>query len=157
MSAARAARAAERKTRAERNRLTRRKAHEVREARRLAAKSLDQQLRRVAAIAREVEQAERAKREADEHRPRRPEELLGVPKKLGRFKQRTEPWAALLSDELPSSLRALPPDSTLLSDRYRSVHRRNLMEPRMAQTRKRRYALKEYTKKGFKEEDWQKL
>lgn len=154
---ARAAHAAERKTRTERNKLARRKAHAISEEGRQRAKALDKQLKRVAAIARELDASERAAREAAASRPRRPEELLGVPKKLGKFKQRAEPWAALLSDELPSSLRTLPPTNDLLSDRFRSATKRNLLEPRMAQSRKRRYALKEYTAKGFKETDWQKL
>jgi nucleolar protein 53 len=155
--ARRDARVAERKSKTERNRLARKRAHEVKETERLRSKELDKQLNRAAHIAKEIEAEVQAKAAAEAAKPMRPEQLLGVPKKLGKFKQRSEPWAALLTEELPSNLRTLPPTNNLLSDRFRSVHKRNLMEPRMKQTKKRKYALKEYTKKGFKEEDWQKL
>ncbi|KAJ1616196.1 ribosome biogenesis protein Nop53/GLTSCR2 [Pavlovales sp. CCMP2436] len=147
----------DRKSKTVRNKEARVRAHLAAQSEAAKAKALDKQLKRVVHIARELDAEVKAKAKAEAAKPKRIEQVLGVPKKLGKFRVRSEPWAALLSDELPDSMRRLPPTNNLLADRYLQVSKRNLMEPRMVRTKKRKYELKEYTRKGFKEADWKKL
>lgn len=148
----------ERKTKAERNRLQRKRA--TRRAVEAAARqrALDKQLKRVQQIAKELSAEEKARAAEKAAKPVPPEKVAGVPKRLGRVKRKADPWRVLLSDELPSSLRALPaPPTDLLAERLRNATQRNLVEARLPVRKRRKYERKTYTKKGFKEEDWQNI
>ncbi|GFS16379.1 glioma tumor suppressor candidate region gene 2 protein-like [Elysia marginata] len=58
--------------------------------------------------------------------------------------------ALKLSTELVGSYRELKPEGHLLKDIYKSVQRRNIVEPRVKQKVKRKYKLKTFEKKGHK-------
>ncbi|CAH1773258.1 unnamed protein product [Owenia fusiformis] len=53
-----------------------------------------------------------------------------------------------LSDELVGSLRLLKPEGNLLEDRYKSMQKRNIIEPRKRVKVYRKYKLKDYKKPG---------
>lgn len=145
----------ERKTRAQRNKEAVRKERARQEEERRRARKLDKQLNRVQAISAELNKELKAKERALAMQKVSKEKALGVPKRLGPHRRRADPWEALLTDELPDSMRKLPAPSTPpLLDRYLSVLKRNLVEPRMRVRKRRRYEPRIYTKKGFKEKDW---
>ena len=56
----------------------------------------------------------------------------------------------LLTEELPSALRALPAQSSLLLDRYESLKARNIIEPRERVPKVRKARLKMVTTESHK-------
>lgn len=78
---------------------------------------------------------------------------LKVPRRLGPSKFKDRPEAIKLTDELVGSLRALKPESNLFHDRFASMQQRNLIEVRVPVKRRRRYKLKEYEKRSYKNYD----
>uniref|UniRef100_H3C145 Ribosome biogenesis protein NOP53 n=1 Tax=Tetraodon nigroviridis TaxID=99883 RepID=H3C145_TETNG len=56
-----------------------------------------------------------------------------------------------LSDELAGSLRQLKPEGSVLTDRFKSLQKRNLIEPRERAKFKRKYKLKYVEKRAFRE------
>jgi len=83
------------------------------------------------------------------------EAALARPKNLGKRKfDDVEPSIPVkLTEELTGSLRALVPESNIASDRFHSLQKRNLIEVRMPCKIKRRYKLKEYEKRSYKNYD----
>lgn len=60
-----------------------------------------------------------------------------MPARLGKVKYVPEPTHVLLSEEVSGSLRKTRGVSTLLRDRFKSLQRRELIEPRKKQPKKR--------------------
>ncbi|MEQ2288843.1 nucleolar protein, partial [Ameca splendens] len=56
-----------------------------------------------------------------------------------------------LSDELAGSLRQLKPEGSILKDRFKSLQKRNLIEPRERAKFKRKLKVKYVEKRAFKE------
>ncbi|KAM6326943.1 ribosome biogenesis protein NOP53, partial [Alca torda] len=56
-----------------------------------------------------------------------------------------------LSEELAESLRTLKPEGSVLRDRFKSLQKRSLIEPRERAKFKRRYRLKYVEKRAFRE------
>jgi len=79
------------------------------------------------------------------------EQFKNKPKKLGRLQYEHEEIEVKLTDELEGSLRLLRPEGHLLEDRFKSLQRRNIIEPRKRAKRLRKYKLKEFEKKTHKE------
>ncbi|XP_024117231.1 ribosome biogenesis protein NOP53-like [Oryzias melastigma] len=56
-----------------------------------------------------------------------------------------------LSDELAASLRQLKPEGSILKDRFKSLQKRNLIEPRERAKFKRRLKVKYVEKRAFRQ------
>ncbi|CAM9111697.1 unnamed protein product [Bubo scandiacus] len=80
---------------------------------------------------------------------RRQREVL--PRRLGRLRYEEPSLEVQLSDELPESLRTLKPEGSVLRDRFKSLQKRSLIEPRERAKFKRRYRLKYVEKRAFRE------
>ncbi|XP_042299661.1 ribosome biogenesis protein NOP53-like, partial [Sceloporus undulatus] len=73
------------------------------------------------------------------------------PKRLGRLKYEDPDMDVQLSTELADSLRRLKPEGSILKDRFKSLQKRNLIEPRERAKFKRKYRLKYVEKRAFRE------
>ncbi|XP_069117828.1 ribosome biogenesis protein NOP53-like [Argopecten irradians] len=74
-------------------------------------------------------------------------------RKLGKIKFEEAEIELKLSDELPGSLRLLKPEGHLLVDRFKSLQKRNVIEPRLEASKKRKYKPKVFMKKGYEIEE----
>jgi len=72
------------------------------------------------------------------------------PKNLGRLKYEHADIEVKLQDELQGSLRLLKPEGHLMEDRFKSLQKRNIIEPRKRAKRLRKYQLKEFEKKSHR-------
>ena len=70
--------------------------------------------------------------------------------RLGKHKFVPEPTPFQLSDEITDSLRTLKTEGNLFVDRFKSLQERCIIEPRVPVTKKRRYKLKVYEKRSYK-------
>ncbi|KAJ6663795.1 hypothetical protein lerEdw1_009874 [Lerista edwardsae] len=86
-------------------------------------------------------QARQAQREAEANKPKR----------LGRLKYEDPDLDLQLSTELADSLRTLKPEGSILKDRFKSLQKRNIIEPRERAKFKRKYRLKYVEKRAFRE------
>uniref|UniRef100_A0A8C6Y6F5 Ribosome biogenesis protein NOP53 n=1 Tax=Naja naja TaxID=35670 RepID=A0A8C6Y6F5_NAJNA len=73
------------------------------------------------------------------------------PKRLGRLKYEEPDVDVQLSSELAESLRTLRPEGSILKDRFKSLQKRNIIEPRERAKFKRKYRLKYVEKRAFRE------
>ncbi|XP_036393036.1 ribosome biogenesis protein NOP53 [Megalops cyprinoides] len=80
----------------------------------------------------------------------RQEAQKSLPRRLGKLKFQAPDLEVQLSDEIPSSLRTLKPEGSILKDRFKSLQKRNLIEPRERAKFKRRHKLKYVEKRAFK-------
>ncbi|XP_078464869.1 ribosome biogenesis protein NOP53 [Lampetra fluviatilis] len=122
----------------------RRKAEKVARVRGLEA----QQLRRVRKEV-HARQAELARRKL--HRQEKRLRNINKPKRLGRLKYAEPDVDLKLSDELVGTLRELKPEGSLLMDRFKSFHKRNMLEPRERAKFKRKHKVKYQEKRAFRE------
>ncbi|KAM6226039.1 ribosome biogenesis protein NOP53 [Porphyrio hochstetteri] len=74
-----------------------------------------------------------------------------MPRRLGRLRYEDPCLEVQLSDELPDCLRTLKPEGSVLRDRFKSLQKRNLIEPRERAKFKRRYRVKYVEKRAFRE------
>ncbi|XP_068854471.1 ribosome biogenesis protein NOP53 isoform X2 [Aphelocoma coerulescens] len=74
-----------------------------------------------------------------------------APRRLGRLRYEDPGPEVQLSEELPESLRSLRPEGNVLRDRFKSLQRRNMIEPRERAKFKRRYRVKYVEKRAFRE------
>ena len=58
--------------------------------------------------------------------------------------------AIQLKEEMTDSLRRLKPEGNLFQDRFKSLEKRNLIEPRVPVRKRRRYKLKETESHDYK-------
>ncbi|NXE99893.1 NOP53 protein, partial [Menura novaehollandiae] len=84
-------------------------------------------------------------------RERRRREQETAPRRLGRLRYEDPGPEVQLSEELPESLRSLRPEGNVLRDRFKSLQRRNMIEPRERAKFKRRYRVKYVEKRAFRE------
>lgn len=75
-------------------------------------------------------------------------------KRLNSVKFEEQDLDFTVGHELAGNLRNLKKEGNLLLDRFKSLQKRNILEPRVRQTRKRPKT-KKYVKPGYKE-DWEK-
>ncbi|KAL3056995.1 hypothetical protein OYC64_007476 [Pagothenia borchgrevinki] len=73
------------------------------------------------------------------------------PRRLGKLKFQAQDLEVQLSDELAGSLRQLKPEGSVLKDRFKSMQKRNLIEPRERAKFKRRLKVKYQEKRAFRE------
>ncbi|XP_075774102.1 ribosome biogenesis protein NOP53 [Pelodiscus sinensis] len=141
----------EKKTEQQRRREKEAKALEARRLGEKAARCRRQELFQLRAIRRQVKRREAellrrcrarlAKRRAEATKPRR----------LGRLRYEEPDLEVQLSTELAESLRTLKPEGSVLRDRFKSLQKRNLIEPRERAKFKRKYRLKYVEKRAFRE------
>ncbi|KAI9224509.1 ribosome biogenesis protein Nop53/GLTSCR2 [Blastocladiella britannica] len=140
-------------TRTERNRQTRRKAHEAAALRKKQEKELRARMEQLESMHAELALYEAA-REARtvERRKRRAESEL-KPAKLAKRRYVAPPLAmgVQLTEDLAGSLRELKPEGDVAKDRFESMQSRNMIEARVPTTHKRKFALKVYQKRDYRD------
>ncbi|XP_077396473.1 ribosome biogenesis protein NOP53 [Festucalex cinctus] len=141
---------AEKKTERQRKR---EKAEKIKEQHRLAEKQQTnkrQQLFQLRAIKAAIKQQEKKTAAIHKQRKAKMEAQKAQPRRLGKLKFQPQDLEIKLSDELTSSLRQLKPEGSVLKDRFKSLQKRNLIEPRERAKFKRRYKLKYVEKRAFR-------
>ena len=73
------------------------------------------------------------------------------PKKLGKLKYSEADIEIKTTDELVGSLRMLKPEGNLLADRFNSLQKRNVIEPRKRAKHVKKYKRKEFDKKSHRD------
>lgn len=90
-----------------------------------------------------LDEEKKLKKEIDEKH----KELFGT-KRLGKLKFEEPELDLKLSDEITGNLRTLKPEGNILTDRYKSLQKRNLIEPRERARRQRQYSKKKFDKRN---------
>lgn len=132
----------------------REKAEKMKEQQRLADKEQMEkrqqlfQLRTIKASIKKQDQKTKAKQI---QRKDKQEAQKSQPRRLGRLKFQAQDMEVQLSDELAGSLRQLKPEGSVLKDRFKSLQKRNLIEPRERAKFKRRLKVKYVEKRAFRE------
>ncbi|KAL3874911.1 hypothetical protein ACJMK2_037863 [Sinanodonta woodiana] len=133
----------------------RRKEKEKKEQEKMLQKEKEERIHsstlfRVRSIKAEILRQEKQLLLKAEKRRKLQEEKALKTKKLGKLKYDNPDLEIKLSDELVGSLRELKPEGHLLQDRYKSLQKRNIVEPRVKAKKYRRYKRKLYEKKTHK-------
>ncbi|XP_026182886.1 ribosome biogenesis protein NOP53 isoform X2 [Mastacembelus armatus] len=142
---------AEKKTERQRKR---EKAEKIKEQRRLAGRRQTdqrQQLFQLRSIKASIKQQEETTEARHKQRKAKQEAEKAQPRRLGRLKFQAPDLEVQLSDELAGSLRRLKPEGSVLKDRFKSLQKRNLIEPRERAKFKRRHKVKYVEKRAFRE------
>ncbi|XP_072524728.1 ribosome biogenesis protein NOP53 [Salminus brasiliensis] len=118
-----------------------------------ARKMIDsrQQLFKLRSIDLELKKREQKTKMRQIQRKTRQEAQKALPRRLGRLKFQAPDLDVQLSDELAGSLRTLKPEGSVLKDRFKSLQKRNLIEPRERAKFKRKHKVKYVEKRAFKE------
>ncbi|XP_055944989.1 ribosome biogenesis protein NOP53-like [Argiope bruennichi] len=95
-------------------------------------------------------EAKETQKKVERNLQRRAEKMF-KPRTLSKYKYENPDLEVNLSEELGDSLRTLKPEGNLLEDRYKSLQRRNLIEPRIRQKFQRRYKLKVQVKRSHRD------
>ncbi|XP_074423393.1 ribosome biogenesis protein NOP53 [Larus michahellis] len=141
----------EKKTEQQRRREKEARASALRQRQEKAARCRRQELFRLRGLRRQLErwEAELLRRRGARKAKRRARDAL--PRRLGRLRYEEPSPEVQLSEELAESLRALKPEGSVLRDRFKSLQKRSLIEPRERAKFKRRYRLKYVEKRAFRE------
>ncbi|XP_029628571.1 ribosome biogenesis protein NOP53 [Salmo trutta] len=110
-----------------------------------------QQLFQLRSIQATLKRREQRTRERVAQRKANQEAEKSMPRRLGRLKFQAQDLEIQLSDEISGSLRTLKPEGSVLKDRFKSMQKRNMIEPRERAKFKRRHKLKYVEKRAFKE------
>ncbi|XP_061574987.1 ribosome biogenesis protein NOP53 [Cololabis saira] len=132
----------------------RERAEKVKEQRRLAGKhktQQHQQLFQLRSIKTSIKQQELDTKANVVKRKAKQEAQKALPRRLGKLKFQAQDMEVQLSDELAGSLRRLKPEGSVLKDRFKSLQKRNLIEPRERIKFKRGLKVKYTEKRAFKE------
>ncbi|KAG2237690.1 ribosome biogenesis protein Nop53/GLTSCR2 [Thamnidium elegans] len=146
--------AAERKTRAQRHKSHRLATEELEKKQKLQERAIRQQID----ILRQIEEELKIKNEelkinAEKRGERQAEEEKKGLKKLGKYTVPELPVDVQLTDELCETLRQLKPEGNMFRERFHSIQKRNIIEPRIPVIPSRKYKLKEYERRGYKNFD----
>lgn len=101
---------------------------------------------RLPEIINEIETKEAEIIKEKEHKERIKEEYKSKPKKLGKYNFEDVPEDVLLTSEIPSTLRTLKTQGNIYTDRFQSLQKRNIIEPRKLVKFRRRYERKTFEK-----------
>ncbi|XP_039616531.1 ribosome biogenesis protein NOP53 [Polypterus senegalus] len=145
------AEAKEKKTEKERKRerlLREMKMHSIAQRK---AKDHKQELFRLRSIKAELRKSEEVTAQRQQKRRDKKDAEVTKTKRLGRLKYQDLDLDVQLSDEISGSLRKLKPEGSILKERFKSLQKRNLIEPRERAKFKRKYKLKYVEKRAFKE------
>uniref|UniRef100_A0A3B4BDZ1 Ribosome biogenesis protein NOP53 n=1 Tax=Periophthalmus magnuspinnatus TaxID=409849 RepID=A0A3B4BDZ1_9GOBI len=132
----------------------RERAEKVKEQQRLAEKQeveKKQQLFQLRTIKTSIKKEDQKTKERQTKRKAKQEAQKAQPRRLGRLKFQPQDMEVQLSDELADSLRRLKPEGSVLKDRFKSLQKRNLIEPRERAKFKRRHKVKYVEKRAFRE------
>ncbi|XP_055752145.1 ribosome biogenesis protein NOP53-like [Salvelinus fontinalis] len=110
-----------------------------------------QQLFQLRSIQATLKRREQRTRDRVAQRKANQEAEKSMPRRLGRLKFQAQDLEIQLSDEIPGSLRTLKPEGSVLKDRFKSMQKRNMIEPRERAKFKRRHKVKYVEKRAFKE------
>ncbi|CDQ70413.1 unnamed protein product [Oncorhynchus mykiss] len=110
-----------------------------------------QQLFQLRSIQATLKRREQRTRERVAQRKANQEAEKSMPRRLGRLKFQAQDLEIQLSDEIPGSLRTLRPEGSVLKDRFKSMQKRNMIEPRERAKFKRRLKVKYVEKRAFRE------
>ncbi|XP_070685209.1 ribosome biogenesis protein NOP53 isoform X2 [Pempheris klunzingeri] len=130
------------------------RADKIKEQRRLAGRQLikqRQQLFQLRSIKAFIKQRDQQTKARQKQRKAKQEAEKAQPRRLGKLKFQAQDLEVQLSDELAGSLRQLKPEGSVLKDRFKSLQKRNLIEPRERAKFKRRHKLKYVEKRAFRE------
>lgn len=130
------------------------KAEKIKEQRRLTDRQQvekRQQLFQLRSIKTSIKHQEQKTRVKQTQRKAKQEAQKAQPRRLGRLKFQAQDLEVQLSDELAGSLRQLKPEGSVLKDRFKSLQKRNLIEPRERAKFKRRLKVKYVEKRAFRE------
>nr|XP_029536559.1 ribosome biogenesis protein NOP53-like [Oncorhynchus nerka] len=98
-----------------------------------------------------LKRREQRTRERVAQRKANQEAEKSMPRRLGRLKFQAQDLEIQLSDEIPGSLRTLKPEGSVPKDRFKSMQKRNMIEPRERAKFKRRHKVKYVEKRAFRE------
>ncbi|XP_058274849.1 ribosome biogenesis protein NOP53 isoform X2 [Hemibagrus wyckioides] len=132
----------------------REKAERIKELRKAAErKKLQsrQQLFQLRSIGADVKQRELRTKMRQTKRKAKQEAERALPRRLGKLRFQDPDLEVQLSDELAGSLRTLKPEGSVLKDRFKSLQKRNLIEPRERAKFKRKHKVKYVEKRAFRE------
>ncbi|XP_036817892.1 ribosome biogenesis protein NOP53 [Oncorhynchus mykiss] len=110
-----------------------------------------QQLFQLRSIQATLKRREQRTRERVAQRKANQEAEKSMPRRLGKLKFQAQDLEIQLSDEIPGSLRTLRPEGSVLKDRFKSMQKRNMIEPRERAKFKRRLKVKYVEKRAFRE------
>lgn len=130
------------------------KAEKLKEQQRLTSRrqtERQQQLFQLRSIKASIRQQEETTKRKRMQRKAKQEAQKAQPRRLGKLKFQAPDLDLQLSDELAGSLRQLKPEGSILKDRFKSLQKRNLIEPRERAKFKRRLKVKYVEKRAFKE------
>uniref|UniRef100_A0A8D0GGX0 Ribosome biogenesis protein NOP53 n=1 Tax=Sphenodon punctatus TaxID=8508 RepID=A0A8D0GGX0_SPHPU len=141
----------EKKTERQRKREKEAKMLKARQRQEKAARHRHQEVFQLRSIRLQVKrrEAELLRRKRAREAKRRAE--ANKPKRLGKLKYQDPDLDVQLSSELAESLRTLRPEGSILKDRFKSLQKRNLIEPRERAKFRRKYPLKYVEKRAFRE------
>uniref|UniRef100_A0A3Q4GHP5 Ribosome biogenesis protein NOP53 n=1 Tax=Neolamprologus brichardi TaxID=32507 RepID=A0A3Q4GHP5_NEOBR len=111
----------------------REKAEKIKEQQRLTERrqtEQQQQLFQLRSIKTSIKQQEETTQIRQKRRKAKEEAQKAQPRRLGKLKFQPQDMEVQLSDELAGSLRQLKPEGSVLMDRFKSLQKRNLIEPR---------------------------
>ncbi|KAL7851464.1 hypothetical protein AOLI_G00218200 [Acnodon oligacanthus] len=110
-----------------------------------------QQLFKLRSISADVKEMVQRTKRRQVQRKARQEAQKSLPRRLGKLKFQAPDLDVQLSDEIPGSLRSLKPEGSILKDRFKSLQKRNLIEPRERAKFRRKHKLKYVEKRAFRE------
>ncbi|KAM6959242.1 ribosome biogenesis protein NOP53 [Aplochiton taeniatus] len=110
-----------------------------------------QQLFQLRSIHSSLRKREQTTRLRQARRKAKQEAQKSQPRRLGKLKFQPQDLEVQLSNELAGSLRRLKPEGSVLKDRFKSLQKRNLIEPRERAKFKRKHKLKYTEKRAFRE------
>ncbi|XP_059161066.1 ribosome biogenesis protein NOP53-like [Physella acuta] len=114
-------------------------------------KQKERMVLRIPTIKSEINKAERLRKEKEAIKLKEKELEKFKTKRLGKIRYEDADLDLKLSEELVASLREVKPEGHILHDVYKSLQRRNIIEPRMRQKRmKKKFKPKKVEKKGHK-------
>jgi len=141
-----------RKLRSARKREELRKKQEKEKRNQKLARIRQSEIYRLRSIKKDLKRQEEDRSKKKELRKIRRQRLAKVrPPKLSRFHYEPPEAELQLSTELRGSLLELKPEGSLLEDRYKSLQKRGVVEPRVKANHRRKYKLKKYEKRGHRD------
>jgi nucleolar protein 53 len=107
---------------------------------------------RLRSIKKDIKKTEEQRSKKKEQSRQRKEALAKVqPPKLSRVRYEAPEAELQLRTELRGSLLELKPEGSLLEDRYKSLQKRGVVEPRTKQNHRRKHKLKKYEKRSHRD------
>jgi len=138
------------KTITQRNKEKRRRLAEEKLKKEKAKKAKKNEIQRLKAMKKDIVKDNLEKAETAEHKAKLKEKFKDKPKILGRLKYEAPDIEVKLAEELQPTLRQLKPEGHLLDDRFKSLQRRNIIEPRKRAKRTHKYKLKYFDNKSHR-------